>query len=281
MEQRFQLLSIRPSLKDKNIRLVFSLDIDEESVPENIYLMQSSPRTIIPCSLETDGKTVTVILRDWPVPNQDYSLVIEPGKILSITEDVLEETLPIRLRFKSEVTSKVSIIAPKNFSEISGSLTVSWKEIGEASTKNYYVEISTENVFCNLIKHAVVEKSIQPDASGTYSASFPEIKESGQYFVRVRAESGKEYGSWSDTVTFVIPKEKTRVPNPQPEETKRPSRPEIVDLTKENAAPKKEDAEEVKRKKIAFEDLPQNFTIDFPSTISIENAVVKIERSVF
>lgn len=283
MEQRFQLLDVKHSLKDKLIRLTFSLDLDEETIPENIYLMQERPRKIVPCEIVPDGKLVDVKLRDWPIPNIRYSLVIEPGRILSITEDKLDHILPIHVEFKSEVTSEIKILSPSNFEELSGDLKVTWQEIGVNPTQKYYLEVSTENVFYNLLTHAIIDKTIHPEAENKYTAELPSIKLPGQYFIRIRAENEKEYGKWSKVISVVIPKEKLNIPNPQPEDKAKPKGPEILDLTK--TTPKESPSDKPSAvetaKQIVYEDIPSSFDISFSVPISIDNAVVKIERREF
>ena len=283
MEQRFQLLEIRRSLKEKLIRLTFSLDIDEETVPENIYLMQERPRKIVPCEIIPNGRIIDVKLKDWPIPNIRYSLVIEPERLLSITEDKLEHMLPIHIEFKSEVTSEIKILSPTNFEEITGDLKVVWQEIGVNPTQKYYLEVSTENVFYNLLTHAVIDKTIQPEAENKYMAELPSIKLPGQYFIRIRAENEKEYGKWSKVISVVIPKEKVEIPNPQPEDKAKPKGPEILDLTKttpKEPVPEKPSIVET-AKQIVYEDLPFSFDISFSVPISIDNATIKVERREF
>nr|DAP54852.1 MAG TPA: hypothetical protein [Caudoviricetes sp.] len=288
MEQHFQLLSISHSLKDKLIHLTFSLDIDEESVVDNIYLMQEKPRKIVPCKVIVDGRNIDVKLNDWPIPNIQYSLIIEPGKILSITEDKLEYLLPAHVEFKSEVTSEIKIISPSNFEEITDGLKVRWKEIGVNPTLRYYVEISTENTFYNIVFNTVVDKTIQPCVENEYTVELPTIKTPGQYYIRIRAENEKEYGRWSKIISVVLPKEKTVVPNPQPEDKEKPKGPEILDLTKEPekkkatpALPEKPSIVETEKHVVYKDDLPSSFDISFTVPVSIEEATVRIERREF
>lgn len=285
MESRFQLLNMETSLKKRSIHLIFSLDIDEDSVVDNIYLMKISPRAVVPCSLVTDGRSIDVQLQEWPVPNTDYSLVVEPGKILSITGDVLENFLPITLTFKSEVTSDVKILSPSNFDTVDGELSVTWQEIGNQPTQHYYLEAATDKTFNDLIVHEKIDKSAESNAKNCYSATLPELKEAGQYYLRIRSEDDNGYGSWSDIVTVVIPKEKTVVPNPQPEEKPRPELPEIVDYTKMESGTVEPGTVTEKQtlltpKQVAINDaLPESFEIHFANTISMdEHTVVKVER---
>nr|DAK26692.1 MAG TPA: hypothetical protein [Caudoviricetes sp.] len=283
MEHRFQLITIKSSLKDKLIHLHFSLDLDEETVTDNVYLMQERPRKIVPCEVVVDGKSIDVKLTDWPIPNIKYSLVLEPGRILSITEDKLENILPIHVEFKSEVTSEIEIISPINFEEITGDVKVVWKEVGIHPTQKYYIEVSTENTFYNLISNAVIDKTIHPNAENKYTAELPSIKTPGQYYIRVRAENEHEYGRWSKVVSIVLPKEKIVVPNPQPKEEKeKPKRPEIIDLTKGPKKTEEKSSITETEKQIVYNDnIPAFFDIVFLSPISIDGATVKVERREF
>ena len=288
MEHKFQLLSIKPSMKDKTVQLIFSLDIDEDSVVDNIYLMQEKPRTHIPCDITVKKRTVTLTLTQWPTPNVTYSLIIEPGKVLSITEEKLIDFLPVKVEFKSEILTDVKILSPKNFEEVKDELTITWQEVGPSPTRKYYIEIATENIFENLVEVAVVDKTIHPDADNKYSATFKALKKEGQYYVRVRPQNDNTYGRWSETITFVLPKTKTIVPNPQPEEKEKPKRPEILDLTKKADPPQKAPEEKpsiVKTPKMVIydENTPKEFKIEFAEEVQIkeETTKVRIERSVF
>lgn len=282
MEQKFQLLSVKPILKDKLIHLIFSLDLDEDTIPDNVYLMQEKPRRHVSCETVVSGRTLDLRLKEWPVPNSTYSLIIEPGKIFSITENPLEDFLPIHFSFKSEVTSTVKIISPTNFEEITGDLKVTWQESGANPTLKYYVEVATENIFQNLVFKTAIDKTINPDADNKYTFVLSSITEPGQYFIRVRAENNKEYGKWSEVISIVLPKEKTVVPNPQPEEKEKPKGPEILDLTKqENKKPLEPSIVETAKKVIYQDELPKSFDIVFSIPVNIEDAKVKIERREF
>ena len=85
--------------------------------------------------------------------------------------------------------------------------------------------------------------------------------------------------------TFVIPTEKTVVPNPQPEEKPRPSLPEIKDYTEveQDKSDKTDTAISIvstpERTNIDDE-VPTSFHIDFTKAVKLDNISVTIKKKV-
>ena len=280
MEYRFQLLKIRADTKTRCVKLTFSLDIEEESVPDNIYLMRKAPRGFVPCDIKVDGKQVYLYLRERPVPNTDYSLIIEPGKVFSITEEKLETVAPTTIVFDEVVTSDVKILSPTNFDEELGEIQVTWQELGESLTFHYCVEVAKENTFVNLVYHGTIDKTEQQNPLAKYTALLPAVKEPGQYYIRMRSEGPDGYGEWSETVTVVFPQEKTSVPNPQPEGgNPRPDLPEIHDFVKEEDTASTRDPVKTDTPVwVPLETTPDKFNFVFTAPVNIDNAMFHVER---
>ena len=284
MEYRFQLTKINSDLKARKVTLTFSLDVDEDTVQDNIYLMSSSPKKIIATDVEVDGRTVSLMLHDTPIPNKEYTLVVEPEKVESVTGDILNSVLPLPIIFESAVVSDVKILSPSNFDTVSAHVKLEWQEISTAPTRLYRVEVATEKVFSNVVISVSIDKNSAAVSDDTYSAMLPSLESTGQYFIRMRAEQDDEYGPWSDIVTVVIPAPKTEIPNPQPGEKERPEFPEIVDYVDGDkksggAIPHSQTmARQLTENRIAFDEMPLSFDIDFSAPISIENATIKVER---
>lgn len=197
MYQRFDLINVSTNLLEKKVTLVFSLDVDEASAINNtIVLCEKLMGTIASYSISVEGKTVILLLKDWPVPNTEYYISIS-NSLLSITEDSLDSSFRRTVVFPSEITSLIEITSPSNYEEIS-SVLLKWKEVlGESNVlvNNYCLEISTENVFYNLV--------IKTDVLNKQEINLENIAD-GQYFARIRAQNSSQYGKWSDVITFVV-----------------------------------------------------------------------------
>lgn len=284
-EYRFQVLDIDTDLENKTVCIECSLDVDEDTVVSNVYLMQDSPRAIMPCTISVDGKEITLVLQEWPVPNCPYTLIIDDG-IRSIVGDEIESALPFHITFSSAVLSKVKLLSPSNFSDIEdGDLAFSWQETGTPCTGKFYVEVGTENVFNNVVFKSVIDKSSDMTADGIYDAIIPEkkIADPGQYYMRIRAEGSDGYGEWSEIITFVRAKERPVVPNPQPKEEKiRPELPVVEDLTKEVSSDVSRETKKnpiVSPQRTVFDDVaPESFVIEFDEPIDTTNATYRVER---
>lgn len=289
MEYRFQLIKIEASLKDKCVHLTFALDLDEDTVTDNIWLMSQKPSAVVPCDVITDGRTVDLKLNDWPVPEKNYTLVINPGKIKSITDETLETLVPYTVVFHSEVTSTVKILSPDNFAEMDDSddIALEWQETGKELIRKYRVEIASDSSFVNIIQKASIDKAGSTNTS--FKAVLPRPESSGQYYIRLRAENDSGYGPWSDTVSIVFPVKNTEVPNPQPEKEKeRPGEPEIVDLVKDSAqnlssasVPAASASAATASSPQSFtydDDLPEKFEIPLDEAIDIADATIVLKR---
>lgn len=198
-EYEFGIIGVEPSFKEQSVFIYFNLDLDPDTIDhKNIYLVyldkKLNANKAVNYNLITHGDFIQLKLDDWAVPNDEYTLLIQPG-ISSITGVNLDSALIRNFSFKTDVTSKIKILSPSNYQKISNNFTCKWKEIGDTLENNFYLEIDKNNLFnLNPIKTTISSKK-------KFSTK---IKENGQYYLRIRSIKGDEYGYWSDIVTFLI-----------------------------------------------------------------------------
>jgi hypothetical protein len=206
MYQEFRISAINADLKNKSVTIESTFELDPDTVTEaNIQLYCKDTRNDIGFDIKLAGKVITLNLLDWPEPNIDY--VISVQKLKTVLGDELVSGVRRKLVFESSVCSKCEITYPA-YDEVIENLKVAWKEILPSETSqyvsSYYIEISTESAFHNIVEHTTVIGRTELDIS--------DLKD-GQYFVRCRAQKDNEYGLWSDTITFIIGDE-TAKPGP-------------------------------------------------------------------
>jgi len=207
MYQKFDLLGINVSMKDKKVYIECTLDVDESSVSnETITLVGKGTNRIIDYDFVVNGSVIELDLKEWPVPNVEYMLVIQAG-IRSITDEPLSAALKRMITFSSEITSTVVITSPSDYEEIN-SLKLTWSEkltnTNMELANSFYMEVANENAFYNNVRETNIY-----DKSEIVLTDIPD----GQYYVRIRAQKGDQFGRWSDTVTFLY-KSNTDTPIP-------------------------------------------------------------------
>jgi hypothetical protein len=197
MYQDFVVTTIDTNIKNKTITISASFDIDADSVnDETFQLYEKSSRNFIEIDFEVIDKRIIATLLQWPEPNVEYVLRIQ--KLKSILDDELVSGIRRKVIFESSIVSELKITYPAE-NEVINDLKAEWEEIVReevhGSINSYYLEISTDNAFYNIIKKLDVVDRTNIDLS--------ELQD-GQYYVRGRVQKELEYSMWSDTITFVI-----------------------------------------------------------------------------
>lgn len=194
-EYRFGITGINADLHTQDIEIAFSLHLDEDTLSaQNIILTvnDKGAQRVVPFELLVDERVVTLHLNEWAVPNQEYTLLIQPG-VESVTGERLDSAVVRNFIFTSAVSSEVEIANPADFEKVS-LIHIDWAETGKSPTGNYYLEIAQDAAFYNIVRKT--ETSNTAYDTGDLDA--------GQYFVRVRAQnSEQDYGCWSDVHTFL------------------------------------------------------------------------------
>lgn len=253
MYQKFDILGVAASLKDRKVYIECTLDVHEDSVTvDTITLTSRYSNRIINYDLAVNGPIIELDLKDWPVPNVEYMLVVQTG-IKSITDEALSAALKRKIIFPSEITSTVVVTSPSDHEEIN-KLKLAWTEKLAKEDMElvnaYYIEVAKENAFYNLVTATnVYDKN---------EISLTDIPE-GQYYVRIRAQSGNQYGSWSDVITFLY-KKTLNMPDPNPGDDPAYDDELIVVSTPVNGV------------------TPSSFLIEFDGNLDTENIEILITR---
>lgn len=196
---KFCIVAVETSLKDQSIYVTFNKEIDTDTVSlQNIVLAVNdtvtAPVTNFKIIVGEDLKTVKLLLADTPAVNTPYVLVIR-DTVQDLEGNNLDKSLFRNVMFNSNVTSDVIINSPANF-EIITDQTFSWEETGDNLVYSYRLQISSDTGFHNIQADALIKDK----QSVTLGAKL----KPGQYFFRMRAEQGEEFGLWSQTRTFLV-----------------------------------------------------------------------------
>lgn len=199
-EYEFGITDVIASLKEQSVFIYFTLDLDEETVnPDNIILtvrnIDTGKNDIALYDISVFNNIIQLKLNEWAVPNVRYTLIIQPGT-KSITGELLNGALIRNFSFKSDVISKINLLTPADFEKIPcKDFTCTWEEIGDSLTHSFYLEICKNQAFFDLV--------LKTSIFGKRSFTTNEL-EPGQYFIRIRAQQGEEYGYWSPLKTFIV-----------------------------------------------------------------------------
>lgn len=199
MHREFGVIGVYANLIDRTVKVEFTLNPDPKTASlDSIVLCDKETGRILQANFSVKQKIVTMHLQEWPVAQKEYLLRIQSG-IRSIVDDELPDSLQRVIVFKSEVLSTVSILSPAQH-EVLNNLHIAWEEIStngseEGLVSSFYLEVAKENAFYNIVRSSEIKGRSEIELNGL---------ESGQYFLRVRAQKNKEYGRWSETIAFII-----------------------------------------------------------------------------
>lgn len=196
---KFSVISVETDLKEQSIFIHLNKQVDTDTVTiDNITVAlrnySLATMSYFDLSVLDDLKTITVKFRNTPIVNADYVLLIQ-DTLKDLEGNNLDQSLFRNVRFISTVTSTVELVSPVNFEVISNQRFV-WKEVGEDLTNTYRIQISTDTSFYDL----------QVDLTVTDQTELLLGKQlkPAQYYYRIRAESGTDFGVWSETRTFLL-----------------------------------------------------------------------------
>ena len=274
-EMNFSIIAINASLKQKSVFIECALDIDEDTVSSSsVILLNKTTNSVELCDFVVDGHIIQAKMKNDPQPGDTYTILVQ-GTIESVVGDKLESALFREFSFKSEVVSEVTLLSPANFERINKA-SFKWEEHGQALTNVYELQIAKENAFYNIVIQSTIADST------TFEA--PEL-EAGQFYVRVRAIKGTEYGRWSEVSTFMFEKPAAVPSNPDPAPASDDS-----DVIVPPAKPEDPDAPViiVDDAVLTLNELPTNgvtpsgsFSFVFSEDIDIDNAEIRMYRSDF
>ena len=195
----FSVVAIETDLKEQSIYITFNREVDIDSInlaTVTVALRDLNVSTLAHTNLivSDDLKMVTIKFLDSPQVNTDYVVILQ-NTITDITGNELEKSLFRNVSFKSTVTSDIELVSPANFEVLTEKKFI-WQEVGDTPVNNFRVQISTDTAFSNVLIDSLV--------SNQSEITFGKELKVGQYFFRVRAELGDNFGTWSDTRTFLV-----------------------------------------------------------------------------
>lgn len=197
MQNDFTINEITINSMTKTICIHPAFDIDPDSINEgSIQLFKREDRTFINYDYKIEGKLIYLVLKEYPEPNQEYVLKI--NKLKNILGKELDFGIRKKIIFKSSITSKANIISPAFNEEIS-KLYIKVEELlvdeKQSFINSFFIEISSDVNFYNIITSTQLNQRNEVELDN--------IKP-GQYYIRTRIQTDKEYGLWSETNTFFV-----------------------------------------------------------------------------
>lgn len=189
MYRKFGLLSVNLEQIDRQVRISFSADIDEDSLSANSVRLTTKDGSVVDAKISAVGPDIILKLHEWPIGS--YYLVMD-ASVSDIAGNTLGKPMRYEISFVSEITSKVIIKSPYNFEKLE---KLMFKLDDTEKIGCYYAEIAKENAFYNVVYSGnFLGQAFSPEITGL---------EAGQYYVRFRCEKDGKQGIWSDTVTFI------------------------------------------------------------------------------
>lgn len=271
---KFCVVAVETDLKESSIYIHFNKQVDTDTVNASNITVALRDNTVSTLSyfdlvVSDDLKTITIKFKDTPVINSDYVIVIQ-NTLVDLEGNQLDKSLFRSVVFKSTVTSDISLVSPANF-EILNTKKFVWTEEGDSPVNSYRIQISDDTGFHNLLIDSIVV--------GQNDVTFGKELRNGQYYYRIRAELGDDYGTWSEIRTFLIQSDSEYEEEPIAEDSTVET--EIGEPTFENLVT------EERVDLIGLIDgpksgvTPSSFSFLFDEDIDISNIKVSIVRSDF
>lgn len=201
MFNEFSILTIETILAEKKIIITANQDIDVNSLDDTVItIFERETKSPVMFESEANSKVITATLKEWPIPNSEYIVLIKDLK--SVTGDLLASGVKKRVAFDSQIESIAKITTPVMHEKVT-ELKIEIQEDLVNPTANlinsFYIELSTDNAFINIVaKTSILSRN---------TITLNEVID-GQYFLRVRVQNETngtiQYSRWSDTTTFVF-----------------------------------------------------------------------------
>lgn len=201
MYQRFTVDKLLLHANRNEILLTFTLDIDDETVnTSTVYITESKAgvqpiaASVSGVSYSVDGRTIKIKYKELEV-NKPYEIHVTNG-VESILGEKLEVEFVKEFELPSGIDSMVEILSPADYENVD-TLEIRLKETAGPTKKlfnSFNIQVASDVNFLDVI--------LDTDLDGKTEASFADLKQEKQYFLRVRPRDGKEFGNWSAPVTF-------------------------------------------------------------------------------
>lgn len=208
MYQQFNIIHFETDLIKKTVTLICNFDIDRDTVSRrSVKLVDDENDSIVLTRVTVKKDTILLDVVDDLIPNHDYLLICSRD-IKSVTGEHLYSSIIRNIRFVSTITDTVEILCPSRNEKVDA-VYLEYESKGE----RFRVQIARENIFSNKVIDSIVDGVKQIDF---------DVPDGGQYYARVRVESDKSFGPWSEIVPFLyrVPAENEEDdPDPDPGST--------------------------------------------------------------
>lgn len=198
MYKEFALVDMEVNPTEKQIKLFFTGNVDPDTInSDTIAMVHAESQKIHRLKFRTSKKVVIITVLDEISPGEEYRLDINKT-IKDIVGAKLQSSLIRHVYFNTNIYSNVRILSPANHELVDGTFMCEWQEILRDKRRKpileYRLQIA-DNINFNPIEIDTVVVNKQ-------RIGFPKLKNQQQYYIRIRVESGNEFGKWSDVATF-------------------------------------------------------------------------------
>lgn len=198
MYKEFALVDMEVNPTEKQIKLFFTGNVDPDTInSDTIAMVHAESQKIHRLKFRTSKKVVIITVLDEINPGEEYRLDINKT-IKDIVGAKLQSSLIRHVYFNTNIYSNVRILSPANHELVDGTFMCEWQEILRDKRRKpvleYRLQIA-DNINFNPIEIDTVVVNKQ-------RIGFPKLKNQQQYYIRIRVESGNEFGKWSDIATF-------------------------------------------------------------------------------
>lgn len=198
MYKEFALVDMEVNPTEKQIKLFFTGNVDPDTInSDTIAMVHAESQKIHRLKFRTSKKVVIITILDEINPGEEYRLDINKT-IKDIVGAKLQSSLIRHVYFNTNIYSNVRILSPANHELVDGTFMCEWQEILRDKRRKpvleYRLQIA-DNINFNPIEIDTVVVNKQ-------RIGFPKLKNQQQYYIRIRVESGNEFGKWSDVATF-------------------------------------------------------------------------------
>ena len=217
---QFCITDILPDLKTKTIVITTNFKVDASTVDLNtvsLYDYSAGSGQLADYKLYVDGKTICIILSDYPAPETRFYLKVTD--IYDALNRKINHAYNDYIIFKNDVVTDVEILSPGFRESFSNNLiNVRLKITNPLTDGSYKIQISSDNAFFKVLstvtynatsseilssdKSVALLDSTSNEGEISFQAS---IDYNGQLYIRARAElSDNEVGRWSEMSSFTI-----------------------------------------------------------------------------
>lgn len=216
MYQGHSIIEIQPCYCESKITVVANFDIDPESVNDStVQLFSKNDGVNVNLDLIVDRKSIVINIKNEIVPNTDY--ILRVFNIKGLLGEDLTAGIRRKLVFASEIREVPLIMTPSDYEEVKDLKVVlttlkESDEVEQIEDKMFFIQIATDVAFYDVVMETYSNKS---------ETNLKDLI-AGQYYMRARVEKvndgKKDFGKWSESITFISLNFHLNEPGTPPEE---------------------------------------------------------------